>query len=335
MKKAVFMGAEGVTTSLYSTTKEKLLSAFEFETDHIIAQKELEEYKDILSRAQYIFSTWGMPALTEEEIKTYLPSLEAVFYGAGTVQKFARPFLSCGVKVFSAWAANGVPVAEYTFAAIMMASKGFFHRFHRQANGPAWGHRDVPVEFPGNYEIKIGIIGAGMIGKLVIGKLKTLDMVSVSVFDPFLSDEKAKELGVEKVSLETLFAQSDVISNHLADNPQTRGMLDGHLFRTMKKGATFINTGRGAQVVENDLIEALREPGTYRFAVLDVTEPEPPLADSPLYTLDNVFLTPHIAGSTGNELHRMADFMYKEAVKLSSNMDTQYEVTLKMLETMA
>lgn len=75
---------------------------------------------------EFVFSTWGIPVFTEEEIKEYLPSLKAVFYGAGSVQKFARPFLNCGVKVFSAWAANAVPVAEYTVAQIILANKGFF-----------------------------------------------------------------------------------------------------------------------------------------------------------------------------------------------------------------
>ena len=75
---------------------------------------------------EFIFSTWVMPAFTEEEIRKYLPSLKAVFYAAGSVQKFARPFLSCGVRIFSAWAANAVPVAEYTVAQIILANKGFF-----------------------------------------------------------------------------------------------------------------------------------------------------------------------------------------------------------------
>ena len=65
-----------------------------------------------------IFSTWGMPSFTSEEIKKYLPSLKAIFYGAGTVQHFARPFIESGIKVFSAWGANAVPVAEYTVAQI-------------------------------------------------------------------------------------------------------------------------------------------------------------------------------------------------------------------------
>ena len=337
MKNAAFIGVEYVITDVYpESVKEKLYKAFNFPTKEVITDKTLDEYRDILKDTDYLFSTWGMPCLSEDTIREYLPNLKAVFYGAGTVQRFARPFLACGVKVFSAWAANAVPVSEYTFAAIIMAAKGYFHRLHRQSAGSSWNHRDVPVEFLGNYESKVGIIGAGMIGKLVIGKLKTtLDNIDVLVFDPFLPDEKAAELGVTKVSLETLFAECDVISNHLADNAQTKGMLDYHLFSTMKRGATFINTGRGAQVVEADMIKAFTEPNTYRMAVLDVTEPEPPMPDSPLYTLDNVFLTPHIAGSLGNEHHRMSEFMYEEATAFDKGLPTRYEVTAKMLETMA
>lgn len=86
--------------------------------------------------------------------------------------------------------------------------------------------------------------------------------LKVVVFDPFLSEEEAERLGVEKCGLERLFAESQTISNHLANNPQTAGMLNYGLFRRMKPNATFINTGRGAQVVEADLVRALREnPG--------------------------------------------------------------------------
>jgi len=102
----------------------------------------------------------------------------------------------------------------------------------------------------------------------------------------------------------------------------------------MKKNATFINTGRGAQVVEKDLISALKEEPD-RTAVLDVTFPEPPMPDSPFYTMKNVFLTPHIAGSAGDECMRMGDYMVDEANRYLKGEPFKYEVTLKMLETMA
>ncbi len=335
MKKAVFIGSAGNVNRVYAaSTLAKLHGELDFVTDHVIAKHESNEYRAELAAVDYVFSTWGMPAFTREEIREYLPNAKAVFYGAGSVQAFARPFLEEGIAVFSAWAANGVPVAEYTFAEIILAAKGFYQRLHRQADGADWTNRSVGIDFPGNYEIKVGIIGAGMIGKMVIERLHTLDFVDIRVFDPFLSEEKAAELGVTKTDLITLFAESDVISNHLANNAQTVGMLNADCFDRMKPHATFINTGRGAQVVESDMIKALLDVPT-RAAVLDVTFPEPPEKDSPLYTVPNVFLTPHIAGSLGNEVHRMAEYMYEEYKAFDAGQPTKYGVTLKMLETMA
>ncbi len=279
---------------------------------------------------EYVFSTWGMPVFSESEIKEYLPSLKAVFYGAGSVQFFARPFLNSGVKVFSSWAANAVPVAEYTVALAVLANKGFF-KVMKYKDHPA--ARATHEMYPGNYNVKIGIIGAGMIGKLVIEMLKSYRF-DVLVFDPFLPDEKAAELGVEKVSLETVFEKCEIVSNHLANNEQTQGMLNGSLFEKMLPYATFINTGRGAQVVESDLINALKSRPDLT-AILDVTYPEPPVSDSELYTLPNCILTPHIAGSAGNEVQRMGKYMEDEYENLINNKPCKYEVTLEMLKTMA
>ena len=285
------------------------------------------------AEVELIFSTWGMPKMTEEEIAACFPRLRCVFYGAGTVQGFARPFLARGVKVFSAWAANAVPVAEYTVAQIILANKGFFSSSRLAKMGDRKAASQCFHSYPGNYNVKIGIIGAGMIGKLVINMLKSYNL-EVLVFDPFLPDEKAKELGVKKVSLETVFKECQVVSNHLANNEQTKGMLDGRLFESMLPFATFINTGRGAQVVENDLIEVLKNRPDLT-AVLDVTFPEPPTDDSEFYTLPNCILTPHIAGSAGNEVRRMGEYMKAEYEKLIQNTPCQYEVTLEMLKTMA
>ena len=282
---------------------------------------------------RYIFSTWGMPVFTEEEIKGFLPSLKAVFYAAGSVQKFARPFLNCGIKVFSAWAANGVPVAEYTVAQIILANKGFFQASQLASTGDRSGAKARFSKYPGNYAVRVGIIGAGMIGKMVIKRLKEYAL-EVVTFDPFLPEETAQALGVQKVSLQELFATSQVVSNHLANNAQTKGMLNYALFSTMLPNATFLNTGRGAQVVENDLIAVLRERPDLT-AVLDVTYPEPPAPDSPFYTLPNCFLTPHIAGSSGNEVRRMASYMMEEYEAFTIGKPCRFEVTEKMLETMA
>ncbi len=282
---------------------------------------------------EYVFSTWGMPTFSEDEIKTHLPSLKAVFYGAGSVQTFARPFLNCGVKVFSAWAANAVPVAEYTVAQIILANKGFYQSSRIAKTGDRKGASAYFHSCPGNYGAKVGIIGAGMIGRLVINMLKSYNL-EVLVFDPFLPDTIADELGVKKVSLEDLFKECQVVSNHLANNEQTKGMLNGALFEKMLPYATFINTGRGAQVVEAELINTLKSRPDIT-ALLDVTFPEPPEQDSEFYTLDNCILTPHIAGSSGNEVQRMGAYMKEEYKNFIENKPCKYEVTLDMLKTMA
>lgn len=116
--------------------------------------------------------------------------------------------------------------------------------------------------------------------------------------------------------------------------PQTRGMLDYSLFSQMLPDATFLNTGRGAQVVEEDLIAVLKNRPDLT-AVLDVTYPEPPLLDSQLYSLPNCILTPHIAGSSGNEVRRMARYMTEEYARFTRGKPCLWEVTEKMLETMA
>lgn len=282
---------------------------------------------------EFLFSTWGMPEFTEDEIKRDLPSLKCVFYGAGTVQKFARPFLNCGVKIFSAWAANAVPVAEMTVAQIILANKGFFltnRLYHTKGYTAA---RSTSKEQKGNYSETVGIIGAGMIGRLVIEMLKNYHL-NVLVFDPFLPNERADELGVKKCDLETLFANAMTVSNHLANNEQTKGMLNYNLFSRMRENAVFINTGRGAQVVEDDLVRILEERPDLT-ALLDVTDPEPVEEGHPFYTLSNCLLTPHIAGSLGDEVARMGLYMLRECESYLSGNLNQYEVTEKMLETMA
>lgn len=331
--KSVFLGDETNISRVYSReATERLVNGANLNPE-IYTKDDILSGKAVISNADYIFSTWGMPVFSEKEITDFMPSLKAVFYAAGTVQSFARPFLNCGVKVFSAWAANAVPVAEYTAAQIILADKGFYLTSRLASAGRYEEAREKFDNYPGNYGAEIGIIGAGMIGKLVIERLKA-NKLKVLVFDPFLSDEKADELGVEKAPLEQIFSECDVVSNHLANNAETRGMLGGKLFSSMKPYATFINTGRGAQVSESDLISALKERPDLT-AVLDVTEPEPPLPDSDLYRLENCILTPHIAGSSGEEVHRMAEYMLEEFNAFSQNKPCRFEVTAKMLETMA
>jgi phosphoglycerate dehydrogenase-like enzyme len=329
MKKAAFLGHQGNIDRVYAQGRREKLKAMADFYPVLVTGQNFEANAPYLHKVETIFSTWGMPALAADQIEK-LPDLKAVFYAAGSVQNFARPFLEKGIQVFSGWAANGVPVAEWTVGQIILANKGYFgnERWMRQAR-----HRTGSPHGPGNFGATVSLLGAGVIGRLVIELLRPFRL-NLCVFDPFLSEEAAQKLGVEKVDLETAFARGNVVSNHLANLPATVGMLTGAHFGAMPQGATFINTGRGATVRENEMIEVL-QCRLDITALLDVTEPEPPRPESVLWEMDNVFLTGHIAGSIGDEVVRMADYMIEEFDAWQNGGPTRFNVSLEMLETMA
>ena len=297
--------------------------------DGHVATSNFDQRTPELDEVELIFATWGMPMLSSAQLDK-LPNLKAIFYAAGSVQNFARPFLKHGIIICSAWAANGVPVAEWTMAQILLANKGYWPNM-RACGQPQT--RNLAPHGRGNFGATIAILGAGQIGRKVIELLQPFEL-KIIVFDPFLSASDAEILGVEIVDLDAAFARGQVVSNHLANLPATQAMLRGHHFAQLPTNATFINTGRGATVCENEMIEILRARPDVT-ALLDVTDPEPPLPDSPLYELSNVYLSSHLAGSIGDETVRMADYMIAEWQRWQRGQDLHYQVTLPMLETMA
>lgn len=295
----------------------------------VITEKTFEQHAAALKEAEVMFATWNIAKLTPLRYEM-MPKLRAIFYAAGTVKMFAESALERNIRVVSAWRMNAVPVAEFALAQILLSTKGYFANADGFKSKP--GFRTAPRGL-GNFEQTVALLGAGAIGRKLIELLKPLRL-NVLVFDPYLADEEAKELGVEKVSLEEAFGRAIVVSNHIANIPETVGMLVGDHFRSMQQGATFINTGRGQQINEPEMIRVLKErPDLY--ALLDVTWPEPPADDSPLYTLPNVKLSTHIAGSIGNEVVRMADLVIEEFLCWQAGLPLQHEVTLDMLERMA
>ena len=302
--------------------------------ENIYTRNDIVSDPEKFSDTEAIFSTWGMSVFTEQEIETCLPRLKCVFYAAGSVQSFARPFLNRGIKVMSAWTANAIPVAEYSAAQIVLANKGFFGLSRLLAQKKLEEADEIKYLYHGNFRERVGLLGCGMIGSHVAELLQQYEL-EVVVFDLFMSDEKADRLKVKKCSLEEIFSTCSVVSNHLANNAATKGMLKYEYFSSMRPYATFINTGRGAQVIEPDLVRALTERPDLT-AILDVTYPEPAELSHPFYTLPNCFLTPHIAGNiVPNEQVRMIEYMLEEYKRYFSGEPCKYEVTLKMLETMA
>lgn len=297
----------------------------------IVTGEDFERHADWLADTDVIFSTWNMLTLTSEQLDR-MPKLKAVFYAAGTVKYFAEPLLERGIAVSSAWAANAVPVAEYTLAQILFSLKlGWQHlRQFRELMGPeAW----EALPLPGVYDSTVGLVSLGMVGRKVCELLNPFRLRKLA-YDPLLEDEAFRQMGTERVGLKQIFEMSDVVTLHAPWLPETEGMVNGELLSAMKPNATFINTSRGALVNEPEMIEVLRQRPDLT-AVIDVTWPEPPERGSPLYEMENIIITPHIAGSLGRELLRMSDLMIDEFLAWQRNEPLRYPVTLGLMASIA
>ncbi len=296
---------------------------------HVVHAGNFDEHAAKLADVEVIFATWGMMNFTAAQC-AQLPKLKAVFYAAGNVKAFAPSLIDHGIVLVSAWAINAIPPAEMCLSQVLLSLRGYFRtvRQYREIKS----HDAKRYWRPGVVNETIGLIGLGYIGSLLRKKLADYPL-TVIAHDPFLTESRAAELNVTPVSLEELFATSYIVSNHIPDLPTTRHVLTRKLFASLRDGATFINTGRGAQVVEADLIAVLKERRDLT-ALLDVTDPEPPPADSELWRLPNVIISPHIGGTTGNEVVRLADCAIDEFEAWRDGKPLRYQVTPEIFRTM-
>jgi phosphoglycerate dehydrogenase-like enzyme len=284
-----------------------------------------------LSEVEVIFSGWNAP-LFDQRLLDKMPKLKAIFYAAGSIRYCMPPaFWERNILVSSAYAANAVPVAEYTMGAILLSLKRVWHYSALAKQGKGWGDHTRSV--PGAYHSKVGLISCGTICRQVIERLHRHDL-DLLVSCPFLSETEARRMGVQRASLEEIFSRSDVVSVHTPSLPETRGMLGREHFSLMKQRATLINTSRGDVLREKELIEVAGERPDLAF-VLDVTHPEPPAADSALLRLPNVFLTPHLAGSMGDEIERLGEYMLAELKRYLAGKPLRWRITAEAAAKMA
>jgi phosphoglycerate dehydrogenase-like enzyme len=279
--------------------------------------------------ADVVLGHWGCPRLDGPALDG-LPRLRLLAYAAGTVREVVTPEVwARGIAVTSAAAANAVPVAEYTLAAILFANKGVFASRERLRDPDVRIRRPRPV---GNLGKRVGLIGASLVGRRVIELLAPFDL-EVAVTDPYLTEDEAARLGVAKVELDELLATSAVVSIHAPDLPSTRDLVGAAELARLADGATLVNTARPA-LVDQDALEAELRTGRIS-AVLDVTEPEPLPADHPLLALPNVFVTPHVAGALGSELQRLADLSITEIERYAQGLPPLHPVVEADLERIA
>ncbi|MEV0388541.1 hydroxyacid dehydrogenase [Nonomuraea sp. NPDC050643] len=277
-----------------------------------------------LRESDLLVTSWGCPPLTAERLAD-APRLRAIFHCAGTV----RPFVTDevwrrGILVTSAADANAIPVAEFTLAAIIFAGKKA--PFLAQ---DARTHRDDWSYVTGRGELSnrgrtVGVVGFSRVGRRVVERLRDLEM-DVLVADPYAAGEEVATAGGRLVALPELLRSCDVLTLHVPSLPATRHLIGAAELALLRDGTTVVNTARGA-VLDTAAIE--RECASGRLdAILDVTDPEPLPAHSVLYELPNVMITPHIAGSLGNETRRMSESALDELERHLSGRPLRTAVT--------
>ncbi|WEX10009.1 phosphoglycerate dehydrogenase [Chelativorans sp. AA-79] len=227
-----------------------------------------------------------------------------------------------GIIVMNTPFGNSITTAEHAIAMLFAVARQIPEANASTHAGKWEKNRFMGVEITGK---TLGVIGCGNIGSVVAMRAIGLKM-HVVAFDPFLSEDRAEELGVEKVELDELFARADFITLHTPLTDKTRGIINAEAIGKMKEGVRIINCARGGLIVEADLLEALKS-GKVAGAGIDVFENEP-ATENPLFNMPNVVCTPHLGASTTEAqenvalqvAEQMSDYLIKGAVTNAINM---------------
>lgn len=289
--------------------------------------------RQFIPSADVVITSWDTAPL-DAPIVCEARQLKLLAHAAGSVKPVVSPELwRARVRVTSAAAAISYGVAEFCLAMMLLGSKRAFWAGNACRTG-AW--QDGASAFHGPHEIygqSVGVIGAGHVGRRLLQLLGSFSCRRL-LHDPCVSAQRAAEMGAEKVeSLDELFSRCAVVSLNAPNIPQTRHLIGGRHLRLLRDGGLFINTSRGAIVNETEMIEELRRGRI--VACLDVTEQEPPPADHPLRQLPNVWLTPHMAGVTAENMLRIGSLVADEIEAFAKGEPPKHEVTEQQLATMA
>ncbi len=328
--KALYILGNGNRDLIYGQREQNKIAELVEEIGPTQTRESILDHPDLMADLEIILSGWGGPWV-DADFLDKAPNLKAIFYGSGSIRSVVSDeFWKRGLTICSAWGANAVPVAEYTLSQILWCLKLGYTYARRCKNKIR--KKDLPVF--GGFRSTVGLVSLGMIGRLVAKLLQHFE-VNVLVYDPFVEDDAIQELGATRADdIDHVFRESAVVSLHTPNLPSTQKMIKGRHFELMQQNAAFINTARGAVVDELAMIDVLQKRPDIT-AVLDVTYPEPPADDSPLFTLDNVVLTPHIAGSMHEECQRMGLYMTEELERYLNGNPLRWQVTPQIFARMA
>lgn len=285
-----------------------------------------------LGETEVLITSWGCPPL-DARVLDAAPRLRAVLHAAGSV----RPHVTDAVfdrriLVTTAADANAEPVAHFTLAAVLWAfKKAPFLANDARRFRDDWSYVERRGELTGAGRTVV-VVGFSRIGSRVVRLLRELDLARVLVVDPVADPARIVAAGGEPATLAEALPRADVLSLHAPALPGTRHMIGAAELAALPRDAVLVNTARGS-LVDTAALEAACRAGLH--AVLDVTDPEPLPSDSPLYTLPNVMLTPHIAGSLGSEARRMSALALTELERYAAGLPPLAPVTRQSLAVQA
>lgn len=331
-RKILYLPRTGLSEDILSERARAMLSGLgEVVWNEMDRDTTPEELVALLPGAEAVVTSWGVPGFTPEMLAA-ADSLRIVGHAAGSVKHILpKAGYDRGIVMLSASSVLADSVAEYTLWAMLRMQREL-HRYEPEMKeAKIWSHgaRGFSHEL---YTKRVGLVSASMIGRRVINLLKPFHC-DVMVYDPYLSEAEAKVLGVRRVSLEELFSGSDIVSVHAPITPETKEMIGAAHFAAMQDGALFINTAR-AWVVDQAAMRAALATGRIR-GVLDVYDQEPLPADDPLRDMDNVFLTPHVAGFTIESRLRLVEAIADDMVRFFAGEAPHLAVTWARLQIMA
>lgn len=288
---------------------------------------------DFLANSDIIITSWGTPPI-DEEIIAACPNLKGVFHAAGTVKPILSDALMArtDIRLTAAAVAIGEGVAESALAFAISACKGAF-TLPKYTRDGLWSGPHKKQHVKDFYDINVGVISAGFVGRHMIKLLKNYH-VNTLVYDPTLTPAQAEELGVRLCELPEFLSECDVISIHAPNIPATHHLINKDNIGLLKENVTIVNTARGTIFDEPYLIERLKEKNGM-FACIDITEVEPPAEDNELRFLENVNLTPHIAGTVSNGLPRIALHICEETERFVAGERMRTEINRESLSKMA
>jgi phosphoglycerate dehydrogenase-like enzyme len=289
--------------------------------------------RDRLASAEVLITSWGCPRLDEAVLRN-APNLRAILHAAGSVRSHVGDAVfDRGLLVTTAADANAEPVAQYTLAAVLWSlKKAPFLAADARTFREDWSYRNEHGELSARGRT-IVLVGFSRIGRRVAHLLRHLDLGRVLVVDPVVDPAEVTEAGAHLVTLDEALPQADVLSLHAPSLPETRHMIGETQLRALPRDAVLINTARGA-LVDTGALERACVSG-HLHAILDVTDPEPLPASSPLYDLPNVLLTPHVAGSRDSETRRMSAAALLELERYAAGLPPVAPVTRQTFSVQA